>query len=97
MARILVDIKDVAPTIAALRKLREAIESRIDADIALLDALDAINEECEADYAEILDIAGGEAVFIGRSTDHGMDVSDMPHDVDYLGNFGGAFEGGSGL
>ena len=51
---------------ARIRELRRAIADRIEADIALLDALDPFADEREADYA---DYAQDGVTVVGYSTD----------------------------
>lgn len=67
----------------ALRELRERIASRIEADLAILDALDS-DSDLEADYGTC-ERLGAQIVTIGRSTD------DEPSDSG-LGDLDGALE-----
>ena len=54
---------------ARIRELRRAIADRIEADIALLDALDPFADEREADQIAVELDAQGRICMIGRSSD----------------------------
>lgn len=72
-------------SIPALRELRSALADRIEADIALLDALDPFSDEREADFAAY---AKDGLTTVGFSSDMEqdageepeIDVADEPHD-----------------
>lgn len=96
-AGMAVDLSDaMCVELHRIREIREGIANRIEADLAILDAIDG-SADLEADYATIEDAPGGGFRTVGRSSDDEGDTDrEGGTDDNGIGDAAGAWEQGHG-